>query len=73
MNRGSSFIMILAFTDRGPQARALLTYGQSGDPQSEHSWDQTELFSKKAWRPVLFTEAEITGNPKLQTEVVRGR
>ncbi len=73
VNRGTSFVMVLAFTERGPDARALLTYGQSGDPQSAHFRDQTELFSKKAWRPVLFTEAQIKGDPALRTVVVRGR
>lgn len=72
VNRGSSFVMVLAFTDRGPRARALLTYGQSGDPQSPHFSDQTELFSRKAWREVLFTEEQILADPNLRTEVVSG-
>ncbi|MEM9760705.1 MAG: penicillin acylase family protein, partial [Pseudomonadota bacterium] len=38
---GSSFIMTLAFTDEGPRAEAILSYSQSGNPQSEHFSDQT--------------------------------
>ena len=33
---GASALMVVGFDDRGPVARGLLTYGQSGDPRSEH-------------------------------------
>ncbi len=56
---GTSFIMALEYTDDGPRANALLTYGQSGDPESEHFTDQTELFQRKEWRPVLFRQEDI--------------
>ncbi len=59
---GSSFLMALAYTDEGPRAKAFLTYGQSGDPESEHFRDQTKLFSEKQWRPILFEEEEIAAN-----------
>lgn len=72
INGGSSFVMAVAFTDAGPRGRAVLTYGQSGDPRSPHFSDQTELFSRKGWRPVLFTEQEIRGDKNLRTQVVRG-
>jgi acyl-homoserine-lactone acylase len=56
---GTSFLMALEYTDSGPRAMALLTYGQSGDPDSEHFIDQTGLFSRKEWRPVLLDDREI--------------
>ena len=56
---GTSFIMTLSYTDNGPVAEAFLTYGQSGDPDSAYFTDQTNLFSTKDWRPVLFTEEQI--------------
>ncbi|MBL8228284.1 MAG: penicillin acylase family protein [Bryobacterales bacterium] len=59
---GSSFLMALEFTAQGPRAKAFLTYSQSGDPASPHFTDQTELFSRKQWRPVLFRDAEIRKN-----------
>ncbi|MFQ5740491.1 MAG: acylase [Acidobacteriota bacterium] len=62
VNSGTSFIMALEYTDAGPRAQALLTYSQSGDPKSIHFYDQTELFSKKAWRPILFSESQITAD-----------
>jgi acyl-homoserine-lactone acylase len=72
INRGSSFVMAVAFTDAGPQARAVLTYGQSGDPNSPHYSDQTELFSRKGWREVLFTEQQIAAEKALKSRVVTG-
>lgn len=72
INRGSSFVMAVAFTDAGPRGRAVLTYGQSGDPASPHYADQTELFSRKGWREVLFSDEQIRGDASLTTKVVTG-
>lgn len=67
VNRGSSFIMALEYTSQGPRAMAFLTYSQSGDPASKLFYDQTELFSAKKWRKILFTEAEIKADPNLKS------
>jgi acyl-homoserine-lactone acylase len=72
INNGSSFIMVLAYTDTGPEARALLTYSQSADPGSSHFADQTRRFSNEQWRPVLFREEDIAGDPELREEHVVG-
>lgn len=64
---GTSFIMALEYGADGPNARAILTYSQSGDPASEHFTDQTWLFSRKEWRPVLFREEDINSDPNLET------
>ncbi|MFP2924763.1 penicillin acylase family protein [Pyxidicoccus sp. 3LG] len=63
VNNGSSFIMAMEFTDSGPQASAVLTYSQSSNPASDHYADQTRLFSRKEWRPILFSEAEVAAAP----------
>jgi acyl-homoserine-lactone acylase len=67
---GTSFLMALEFTDDGPRAMAVLTYGQSGDPESEHFTDQTELFARKEWRPILFNAGEIAAETR-RTYTVR--
>ena len=62
---GSSFIMIMAFTDQGPISRALVTYSQSVNTQSPHYADQTRLYSRKQWVPMLYREADILADPEL--------
>ncbi len=67
---GSSYVLTVAFTDTGPMAEAVLTYGESGDSASPHFSDQLPLFAQKQLRPVLFTEAQITGDPQLTVQTV---
>jgi acyl-homoserine-lactone acylase len=67
---GTSFLMTVGFTARGPKARALLTFSESDDPQSPHYADQTPLFTHRILRPVLFTEREILSDPALTVEAV---
>lgn len=59
---GSSFIMTLSWTDEGPEAEALLSYSQSGDPNSPHFDDQTQLYAEKAWRPIRYSPVDIEEN-----------
>jgi acyl-homoserine-lactone acylase len=67
---GSSFILALEYTDKGsPRAKAFLTYSQSGDPKSPHFTDQTELFARKQWRPVLFDADAIRKDIKREYKV----
>lgn len=69
---GTSYLLALEFTDDGPRGMAFLTYGQSGDPASEHFTDQTRLFSRKEWRPVLLRDEEIAASTRREY-VVRGK
>ena len=73
VNRGSSFVMALEFTPKGPRAKAVLTYSQSGDPSSKLFYDQTELFSAKNWRSILYTTAEINSDPNLKVIKISGK
>jgi acyl-homoserine-lactone acylase len=66
---GSSFLMALEFTEKGPRAKAFLTYSQSGDPKSPHFTDQTELFARKQWRPVLFDASAVKSDVKRRYKV----
>lgn len=59
---GSSYVQIVSFDERGPQARAVLTYSQSTDPASPHFGDQAPLFSRGEWNTLPYTEAQIRAN-----------
>ncbi len=57
---GSSHIQAIAFLDRGRiSARTILTYGQSDNPRSRWSSDQTRLFSAQKWVSFPWTSAQI--------------
>jgi acyl-homoserine-lactone acylase len=70
INNGSSFIMVMRFTDDGPEGRAVTTYSQSADPASPHFADQTELYGTKQMRPILFTDADILADENLTTVTI---
>ena len=60
---GSSWMMIVNFTEQGPVARGLTTYSQSNSVSSEHFNDQTRLYSAQPQlRPILFKEEDIMAN-----------
>jgi acyl-homoserine-lactone acylase len=59
IRHGSSFIMTVEFTPRGPKSQGILTYSQSANPNSPHYSDQTRLYSQKGWDDLRFTEAEV--------------
>ena len=51
---------------QGPKGHWLLTYSQSEDPDSKHHDDQTKLFSKSEFVPMLYTNKQIRSDPKLK-------
>jgi acyl-homoserine-lactone acylase len=69
-NYGTSFLMVVGFTDAGPAARALLTYSASSDPRSTVFTDQTEMYGRKEWRTIRFTAADIAADPELRVQQV---
>jgi acyl-homoserine-lactone acylase len=68
---GTSFLLALSFTDEGPKAKDFLTYGDTEDRTSEQYTAATTRFSKKRWRNVPFTEAQVAA-ATVATETVRG-
>jgi acyl-homoserine-lactone acylase len=57
---GSSHIQAISFLDGGRvDARTILSYGQSENPLSPYSSDQTRLFSQGRWVRFPWTDAEI--------------
>ncbi len=70
---GSSHIQAIAFKDHGRlSARTILTYGESMDPTSRFSRDQTRLFSQERWVRFPWTDRQIRRDT-VRRYVVRGR
>lgn len=59
VNYGSSYMMAVTFDDKGPIGRQLLTYSQSGEPDSPHWRDQTLRYGKGEWLDIAFHPTEI--------------
>ncbi|MER7050090.1 penicillin acylase family protein [Streptomyces jumonjinensis] len=71
---GSSYIQAVSWNGSGcPVARTLLTYGQSSNPLSPHSSDQTRLLAAEKWVTPRFCEKDILASPELKTVTVRER
>ena len=70
---GSSFIMTLAYTDEGPQAQAILSYSQSGNPDSDYFSDQTALYRDKVWRDIFFAPEDIARNAVSVKTITSGK
>ena len=60
--RGTSWHFGLEFTDNGPEAYGLVSYGQLSDSNSEHFSDQSQKYSKKQYRQLFFSEQDIEQN-----------
>ncbi|WNI26503.1 penicillin acylase family protein [Streptomyces sp. ITFR-16] len=74
VSTGSSYIQAVGW-DGGPcpVARTLLTYGQSSDPASPHSSDQTLLYAEGRWVTSRFCEKDILRSPALRVVRVHER
>lgn len=68
VNDGTSFVMVVDFSSGDPEASAMLTYGNTGQRDSDVFSSQMIRFSEKQWRDVAFTDDEIAGDPEL-TEI----
>ena len=56
---GSSTVMQVELTPKGPKGTTMLTYSESENPRSPHHADQTRLYAKRKWIPLTFTARQI--------------
>ncbi|CAN7473691.1 acylase [Pseudomonas sp. GL-B-26] len=68
---GTSYLQVVTFDDKGPQAQGLLAFSLSSDPASQYSRDQTLAFSRKQLSVLPFTEQQITSDPQYQVQTIR--
>lgn len=67
---GSSWMMVMQFTDDGPVGRGILTFSQSNNFLTEHWNDQTVYYAaNNALRPILYKQDDIDAN-LLSTTVI---
>ncbi|MEU5686012.1 penicillin amidase [Streptomyces venezuelae] len=71
---GSSHIQAVGWNSGScPEARTLLSYSQSSNPNSPHYSDQTRLYGKERWVTSRFCEKDILRDPELEVVRVRER
>ncbi|AZF37760.1 penicillin amidase family protein [Pseudomonas sp. R4-39-08] len=68
---GTSYLQIVTFDDKGPQAVGVLAFSESSNPESNYSKDQTQAFSEKKLRPLPFTDAQIKADPQYQEQRIQ--
>lgn len=70
---GTSYLQLVSFTDKGPEARGLLTFSQSSEAASVHASDQTRAFAAGQLAVLPFTEAQIKADPEYREVVISER
>ncbi len=69
---GNSYIQVIGWDEDGNlDARGLLTYSQSPEPDSPHYADQTRLYARGELIEFPFTEEEILADPELKVLTLR--
>ena len=70
---GSSYVQVVTWgKSRCPNARTILTYSQSVDPNSPFSADQTRLYSQKRWVRDRFCRRDVLRGTRSTTRVRTG-
>ncbi|MDX2428199.1 MAG: penicillin acylase family protein [Xanthomonadales bacterium] len=63
---GNSYMQVISWDQQGRlDARGMLTYSQSQDPDSAHYDDLTRLYSDRQWIHFPFSDEEIQADPEL--------
>ena len=58
---GNSFVKVVEFGPV-PRAGSVLNFGQSGDPDSPHFFDQASLYAERRFKPAFFTREDVEAN-----------
>jgi acyl-homoserine-lactone acylase len=70
---GSSYVQVVTWgKSRCPNARTILTYSQSVDPNSPFNADQTRLYSQKRWVRDRFCRRDVLRGTRSTTRVRTG-
>ena len=71
ISHGNSYIQTVTWdADGTPNAKAILTYSQSPEPDSEFYSDMTKMYSQSQWVDLPFTDDEIAGE-QIREEILR--
>jgi len=72
IEHGNSYIQVVTWDDdESVDARGILTYSQSPEPDSPHYADLTRLYARGEWIDLPFSEADILADPELRTIELR--
>ncbi len=68
-------MQVVTWSGKGkcPNARTILTYSLSTNPKSRFFSDQTKLFSRRKWVPVLFCSSAVRRGTKSKTLLRSGK
>jgi acyl-homoserine-lactone acylase len=67
---GSSWMMIMEYTPKGPNARGLVSYSQATNPNSPYIIDQTRYYSEQTnLRPIWFDWQDIRKHEQNRTQI----
>ena len=58
---GNSYVSLVEFGDP-VRAKSVMFFGQSGDPESPHYFDQAELYSRGEFKDAWFDTDEVYAN-----------
>ncbi len=72
INNGTSFLMVVEFTEDGPEARTILTYGETADRDDPRFTSQVERFAAKDWKIAAFRPEQVKAEATGETYEVSG-
>ena len=65
VNYGNSWVAAISMDGETPTCEAIMSYGQSSDPESPHCTDQALLYKDSTFRSCIFEEEDISSNEDL--------